>query len=81
MGREELSALTELHAWCLLRAREHERAAARLRFSDPNRSELAADQARGVRDQAAALAKVLAPHGIASPDRRQMALWSDGGSS
>ena len=81
LEHEELAALTELHTVCLQSARDHERAARRLRLDDPNRSEMCADKAATARDQAAALAKLLAERGVVCPDSRQLALWSDGGPS
>lgn len=81
MHREELSALAALHARCIENARRDERAARRLRLDDPHRAELSADMAAEWRAEAAALAKLLAPHGVEVRDPRQLALLSDGGPS
>lgn len=71
----DLAALAALHARLILEAREAETLASR----NPDHAERERADAAQRRGQAAALADLLAPHGVHVPDPRQLALFSDGG--
>ena len=70
----DLAALVALHARLLLEARECE---ARDYAGNLNR-EAERAEARTRRQEAAALAEVLGPHGVEAPMPGQLSLFSDG---
>jgi hypothetical protein len=73
-GVTDLTTLAALHARLILQARDCERLAER----NPDHAEREAAEAAMHRAEAAALAALLAPHGVHVPDPRQLALFSDG---
>jgi len=74
--------LVRMHAKLLLRAAERRESAARLRHTDPDRAEMAADEAAEALADANALRDALALHpDVFVPDERQLSLLSDGGNT
>jgi hypothetical protein len=75
-----IARVVRLHAHHLLRAAERRATAERLRDIDPDRAEMAADEAAEHLATANALRDVLALHpDVHAPDERQLSLLSDGG--
>lgn len=70
----DLAILGALHARLVLEARDCER----LDYPENPHAERERANARELRAQAAALAELLAPHGVHVPDSRQLSLFSDG---
>lgn len=79
MTSADLAELVRMHADQLLRAAERRASARRLADSDPNRAEMAVDEADAALRRANALRALLAtlPE-IATPDPRQLSLIADG---
>jgi hypothetical protein len=70
----DLAVLVALHARLILEARESEALAAR----NPDHHERETSEAEARRIEAAALATLLAPHGLEPPPSGQMQLFGDG---
>ena len=76
----EAARLARMHARLLLRAAERRASARRLRDTDPDRAELAYDEADEALADANALREVLRRFDdVFVPDSRQISLFSDGG--
>jgi hypothetical protein len=75
----DLRLLCAHHADLLTHAERCAESAARLdRTGDPERAEIARDDAEHYRAVAAAMAPLLAAHGVSVPDPRQLSLLSLG---
>lgn len=80
MKPHQLRCLVLEHAALIQRADTAARTALRLdRTHEPERAEMARDEASDLRFRAECLAELLAPHGVHQPDPRQLSLLSDGG--
>lgn len=74
--------LVRMHARFLLRAAERRAAAERLRDREPERADMALDEAAEALADANALRDMLAAHPeIHTPDERQLSLLADGGTA
>jgi hypothetical protein len=75
----DTARLARMHSRFLLTAAERRAAAARLRDTDPERAEMALDDACEALANANALRDMLATlPGVHVPDERQISLFSDG---